>query len=446
MTQIKNIPPVLWGKQTELSLRFFAIGDQLMPLSILHAIAWLKWASAKVNSDLGRLDPEKADAIAYAAKRVAEGEFDQQFPLSVWQTGSGTQSHMNVNEVIAAVASDAGRKVHPHDDVNLGQSSNDVFPSAIHLALILESNRHLLPVVRELRLALQRKVVAFTPVIKVGRTHLQDATPISLGQEFSGYDAQIACFELNFSHALFALHALAIGGTAVGTGINTHPDFGTRVAAKLATKFTLPLIQASNLFAALAGAEVLVAFHCALKQLAISLIKISNDIRLMGSGPRAGFGELKLPQNEPGSSIMPGKVNPTQIEALNMVAAQVIGHDTAITFAASQGQFELNTFQPLFALNILDSLRLLADAVRSFTSHCVEGIQVNEARIEELLQSSLMLVTALTPHIGYEKSAQIAAHAFEHQTTLRDSALILGLVGPSDFDAWVNAHEMVSSA
>ncbi len=444
----------LWAKQTDLSLKFFAIGEQRMPMGIIHTIAWVKWAGAMVNHDLGLLNTDKANAISEAAMRVANGEFDEQFPLSVWQTGSGTQSHMNVNEVIASIAkasttatsSDTPMQIHPNDDVNLGQSSNDVFPTALNLAIILECERYLLPAVRELRLALQRKTVDFGSVIKIGRTHLQDATPISLGQEFSGYDAQIAAFDVNVRHALFALHSLAIGGTAVGTGFNTHPEFGSRVAARLAAKFSLPLIQSPNLFAAMAGAEALVAFHAALKQLAVSLIKVANDLRLMGSGPRAGLGELRLPQNEPGSSIMPGKVNPTQIEALNMVAAQVIGHDAAITFAASQGQFELNVFQPLFALNILDSLRLLADSVRSFTSHCIEGIRVNETKVEHLLQSSLMLVTALSPHIGYDRAAQIAEHAFDHDTTLRESAVALGLVNTADFDAWVDAHNMTGAA
>jgi fumarate hydratase, class II len=432
----------LWGKQTELSLKFFAIGEQAMPIGIIHAIAWVKWAGALVNHDLGLLNTHKATAISSAAAQVASGAFNDQFPLCVWQTGSGTQSHMNVNEVIASLASTTTMPIHPNDEVNLGQSTNDVFPTALNLAIILECNSYLLPAVRELRLALQRKMVAFAPIIKIGRTHLQDATPISLGEEFSAYDAQIALFDVNVRLALFALHSLAIGGTAVGTGLNTHPEFGSRVAARLAARFNLPLIQSPNLFAAIAGAEVLVAFHGSLKQIAVSLIKIGNDLRLMGSGPRAGLGELRLPQNEPGSSIMPGKVNPTQIEALNMVAAQVIGHDAAITFAASQGQFELNVFQPLFALDILDSIRLLADAIRSFTSHCVEGIRVNESKVEQLLQSSLMLVTALTPHIGYDKAAKIAEHAFDKDITLRESAVALGLVSEANYDTWVDAHEM----
>jgi fumarate hydratase, class II len=435
----------LWGKQTELSLKYFAIGGQRMPSEIIQTMAWIKWAGAEVNRDLGLLDNGKANAIASAALRIAHGELQDQFPLSVWQTGSGTQSHMNVNEVIASISSTKQQPIHANDDVNKGQSSNDVFPTAINLAVIFQANLYLLPAVKNLRQALQKKTLDFMPIIKIGRTHLQDATPISLGQEFSGYDAQIASFELSAGYTLFALHSLAIGGTTVGTGLNTHPEFGSRVAAKLAAKFELPLIQSPNLFAAMAGMESLVAFHGALKQLAISLIKIGNDLRFMASGPRAGLGELQLPRNEPGSSIMPGKVNPTQIEALNMVAAQVLGHDASLSFAASQGQFELNVFQPLFALNILQSMRLLADAMISFTHNCIDGIHANEARIEKLLQSSLMLVTALTPRIGYDKAAEIAEHAYNHDLTLRQAAIALNLVTGEDFDIWVDPHNMVGS-
>jgi fumarate hydratase, class II len=435
----------LWRKQTELSLKFFAIGEQRMPTEIIEAIAWVKWAGAETNRDLKLLECEKAEAIADAASQIGSGRFAEQFPLSVWQTGSGTQTHMNANEVIASLASSASLTIHPNDDVNKGQSTNDVFPTSINLAIILQCNLRLLPAVKNLRLALGRKATEFMPIIKIGRTHLQDATPISLGQEFSGYDAQIGAFESNVGHTLFALHSLAIGGTAVGTGLNTHPEFGSRVAAKLAAKFSIPLIQSPNLFAAMAGMEGLIAFHGALKQLAISLIKICNDLRLMASGPRAGIGELCLPQNEPGSSIMPGKVNPTQIEAVNMVAAQIIGHDAALTFAASQGQFELNTFQPLFALNVLDSIRLLSDVIQSFTRHCLEDIQANEAKIEQLLQNSLMLVTALTPRIGYDNAALIAEHAYHHHTSLREAAETLGIVHGADFDLWVDAHQMVGA-
>ena len=441
----------LWGAQTALSLRYFAIGEKRMPLEVIHALAWIKWAAARVNGDLGLLDAGTAQAIAAAAQRVAAGEFDGEFPLSVWQTGSGTQSNMNVNEVVANLAArslaggaGAGRAVHPNDDVNRGQSSNDVFPSAVHVAVALQARTILLPALNELRTALAAKARAFAAVVKIGRTHLQDATPVTLGQEFGGYEAQLALCQVSMRHALVGIYALAIGGTAVGTGLNTHPTFGRRVAAMLARQFDLPLAPAGNLFAALAGQEALVAFHASLRMLAIALTKIACDIRLMGSGPRAGLGELELPHNEPGSSIMPGKVNPTQVEALTMVCAQVMGHDTAIGFAASQGQFELNVYKPLIALDTLDSVRLLADTMRSFSRHCVAGILVNEARVEELLQGSLMLVTALTPHIGYDRAARIARQAHENGTTLREAALALGAVSAEQFDVWVDPRRMLA--
>jgi fumarate hydratase, class II len=439
----------LWGAQSASSLRFFAIGEQRMPLPLIHALAWMKWAAARVNADLERLPLLKANAIANAAVRVAAGEFDAHFPLSVWQTGSGTQSHMNMNEVLASLATAALQEsgstltVHPNDDVNLGQSSNDVFPSAMHLAVLLQTRALLLPALRELRAALALKRVAFADVVKLARTHLQDATPITLGQEFGGYEAQLALCDAALVHARIAVQSLAIGGTAVGTGLNTDPAFGARVAAMLAHHVNLPLVQASNLFAAMAGHEALLAFHASLKMLAVALIKIGNDLRLMGSGPRGGIGELSLPQNEAGSSIMPGKVNPTQIEALCMVCAQVMGHDAAITFAASQGQFELNVYKPLIALNTLDSIRLLSDAMRSFTHHCVTGVSANSARIASLLQGSLMLVTALTPHIGYDRAAAVAHYAHEHHTTLREAAVALNAVTPEQFDLWVDARLML---
>ena len=447
----------LWGAQTARSLRFFAIGEQRMPLALIHALARIKWAAACVNRDLGLLDAAKALAISDAAQRVADGEFDAEFPLSVWQTGSGTQSNMNVNEVVASLATQTlasntvalnapALKVHPNDDVNLGQSSNDVFPSAMHIAVALQARSSLLPALHELHAALVAKARAFEAVVKIGRTHLQDATPVTLGQEFGGYAAQLGLCQRSIEFALGAVHTLAIGGTAVGTGLNTHAEFGKRVAALLATKLDLPLVQASNLFAAMAGHEALVAFHAGLKMLAIALTKIACDIRLMGSGPRAGLGELQLPENEPGSSIMPGKVNPTQVEALTMVCAQVMGHDAAIGFAASQGQFELNVYKPLIALDTLDSLRLLADAMRSFSQHCVAGIEVNTARVEQLLQGSLMLVTALAPHIGYDRAAQIAKHAHHHGTSLREAALALGFVTTAQFDEWVDARRMLGAA
>lgn len=441
---------VLWGAQTARSLQFFAIGEQRMPMDIIHALALIKWAAAGVNRDLQLQKPALAQAIAAAADRVVAGELDAEFPLSVWQTGSGTQSNMNVNEVIATLASqalaqgtDTDQTVHPNDDVNLGQSSNDVFPTAMHLAVSLKAKLALLPALEELLSALDAKALALESVIKIGRTHLQDATPVTLGQEFGGYAAQLRLCQRSLLLALEAVHTLAIGGTAVGTGLNTHPEFGQRVAAALALRLELPLSQADNLFAAMAGHEALVALHGALKMLAMALTKIANDIRLMGSGPRAGLGELMLPQNEPGSSIMPGKVNPTQVEALTMVCAQVMGHDVAIGFAASQGQFELNVYKPLIALNTLDSLRLLADAMRSFSRHCVSGLRVNQARVDALLQSSLMLVTALTPHIGYDRAAQMAKQAQTQGCTLREAALASGAVSAAQFDAWVNPAQML---
>jgi fumarate hydratase class II len=435
----------LWGAQTARSLRFFDIGTQRMPLALIHALARVKWAAATVNGELGLLEHAVAKAIADAAWRVAQGEFDNEFPLSVWQTGSGTQTHMNVNEVVASLATRAlpTGTIDAHDQVNLGQSTNDVFPTAMHLAVALQARQHLWPAWQALRDALQAKAQAWAGVAKIGRTHLQDATPVTLGQELGGYVAQLDLCEASLRHALTAVHALAIGGTAVGTGLNTHPQFGPRVAATLARRFDLPLVQSDNLFAAMAGHEALVAFHAALRMLAITLNKIAGDIRLMGSGPRAGLGELQLPENEPGSSIMPGKVNPTQIEALCMVCAQVMGHDTAIGFAASQGQFELNVYKPLIALDTLDSLALLADAMRSFAQHCVAGMTVNEARVDELLNRSLMLVTALTPHIGYAKAAAIAKHAHASGATLREAAVALGAVSGEQFDAWVQPRQML---
>ena len=442
---------VLWGAQTARSLKFFDIGNTPMPLAVIHAMAWIKWAAAAVNCELLLLDPAKAQAIARAAQRVAAGEFDREFPLSVWQTGSGTQSHMNVNEVIARLASQPpttgpwlGLAVDAHDDVNLGQSSNDVFPRAMHVAVSLRAKFSLLPALQQLRDQLAAKALAFASVVKVGRTHLQDATPVTLGQEFGGYEAQLALCDDSLRHALRAVHRLALGGTAVGTGMNTHPEFGRRVAALLAQRLDLPLQQADNLFAAMAGHEALVAFHGALRMLAIALIKIGGDIRLMGSGPRAGLGELRLPANEPGSSIMPGKVNPTQVEALTMVCAQVLGHDAAIGFAASQGQFELNVYKPVIVLDTLDSLRLLADAMYSFSQHCISQLEVDEQRVREQLQSSLMLATALTPYIGYQPSARVAQHALAQRSTLRGAALALGVASPAQFDDWVDPQRMLA--
>ena len=437
----------LWGAQTERSRRFFAIGAQRMPVGLVHALAQIKRAAAEVNAELGLLDAPLAQAIAAAAERVAAGEFDAQFPLSVWQTGSGTQSNMNVNEVIAhlaarALAAGSGPQVHANDHVNLGQSSNDVFPTAMHVAAVLQVPP-LLAALARLRAALQAKAAEFAATLKIGRTHLQDATPVTLGQEFGGYDAQLALAESAVRAALPAVHALAIGGTAVGTGLNTHREFGARVAARLAARLQAPFVVADNLFAAMAGHEALVGLHAALRLLAVALTKIANDIRLMGSGPRAGLGELRLPANEPGSSIMPGKVNPTQAEALTMVCAQVLGHDVAIGIAASQGQFELNVYKPLIAHDLLDSLQLLGDAMASFAAHCVEGLEVDAARMRQLMQGSLMLVTALAPHIGYDRAAQIAKHAHTQGCSLREAALSLGGVTAEQFDQWVDARRML---
>jgi fumarate hydratase class II len=441
----------LWGAQTQRSLHHFAIGEQRMPLEVVHALAQIKRAAAEVNQQLGLLEGAKAAAISSAAARVAAGEFDAEFPLSVWQTGSGTQSNMNVNEVVANLASLAlggslagEREVHPNDDVNLGQSSNDVFPTAMHVAAV-SMTRPLWASLGRLRSALRRKASEFAEVIKIGRTHLQDATPVTLGQEFGGYEAQLAAAEAALRQTLPALRELAIGGTAVGTGMNTHPEFGKRVATVLAARLGEPFVVAPNLFAAMAGHEALVGLHGGLRMLAIALNKIANDIRLMGSGPRAGLGELRLPENEPGSSIMPGKVNPTQVEALTMVCAQVMGHDVAIGIAASLGQFELNVYKPLIAYDVLDSLRLLSDAMASFAAHCVEGIEVDAARVQALLESSLMLVTALTPHIGYDRAAAIARHAHRQGLSLREAALGVGGISARDFDEWVDARKMLGS-
>ncbi len=440
-----------WGAQTARSLHFFGIGEQRMPIALVRAMAHIKWAAATVNHELGLLDVRPAAAIASAAQRVADGEFDDQFPLSVWQTGSGTQSHMNVNEVIADIASQAMQEglhgshgVDAHDDVNLGQSSNDVFPSAMHIAVALQVKARLLPALRDLRAELLRQSAALAGAVKVGRTHLQDATPVTLGQEFGGYEAQLGLCEDALRHALPAVHTLALGGTAVGTGLNTHPEFGARVALLLSQRLDLPLVQAGNLFAAMAGHEALVALHAALRMLAIALIKIASDIRLMGSGPRAGLAELRLPANEPGSSIMPGKVNPTQVEALTMVCAQVMGHDTAIGFAASQGQLELNVYKPLIALDTLDSLRLLSDAMRSFTWHCVSGLAPNSPHLKATLDGSLMLGTALAPHIGHDRAAQVAQRAQQDASSVRAAALALGVATAEQLDRWLDPLQMLA--
>ncbi len=443
----------LWGAQTQRSLEHFAISSERMPPELIHALALVKSACAAVNADLGWLPAERAVAIITAAYEAANGEWDAEFPLAVWQTGSGTQTNMNLNEVLANRASallggpygDA-RLVHPNDDVNLGQSSNDIFPTAIHVAAVLGIVQRLLPALRRLLVGLADKSTAFAYLIKIGRTHLQDATPLSLGQEFSGYVAQLEHAERLIEAGLPSITPLAVGGTAVGTGLNSHPEFGQRVAAALAACTDLPFTSASNKFAALAAHDGLVAAHGALKTLAVALIKIANDIRWLASGPRAGLGEISLPENEPGSSIMPGKVNPTQCEALTMLCYQVIGNDVTIGMAGASGNFELNVFKPLIAHNFLQSVRLLADGMDSFERHCVRGITANRERINELMESSLMLVTALTPHIGYDKAAEIAKHAHRQTTTLKQAAQALGYVSDEEYDRWVVPKEMIGPA
>ncbi len=438
-----------WGAQTQRSLHYFPYG-QAMPLAIVRAYGQLKAACAEVNASMGRLEPERAGWIVAAAEEVAAGALDGEFPLRVWQTGSGTQTNMNVNEVIANRAIELaggvlGSKnpVHPNDHVNLSQSSNDTFPTAMHIAVALELETRLLPAVRALIATLARRAEEFAAIIKIGRTHLQDAVPLTLGQEFSGYVAQLELGLEALLPCLPAVHQLAIGGTAVGTGLNAPPGFGEAVAERLSARIGLPFTSAPNKFQALAGHEPLAAAHGALTVLAGSLMKIANDIRWLGSGPRCGLGELVLPENEPGSSIMPGKVNPTQCEAATMVAVQVMGNNTAVQMAASQGNFELNVFKPLIAHNLLESITLLAGACDGLRLHCVEGLQADTARIETLLDQSLMLVTALTPVIGYDRACAIAKHAHQHRLSLREAALVLGEISAEEFDRCVSPDRML---
>ena len=440
----------LWGAQTERSRRYFRIGGERMPLAVVHALALVKKAAAAVNAELNLLDGSKADAIRRAADEVLAGGHDAEFPLVVWQTGSGTQTNMNVNEVLANRASELlggargeKRLVHPNDDVNLGQSSNDVFPTAMHVAAARALDSGVLPSLRELAQTLSAKRDAFAGIVKIGRTHLQDATPLTLGQEFSGYVAQLELARRALAAALPGLYELAIGGTAVGTGLNTHPEFGERVCRLVAEASGLPFAPAPNKFAALAGHEALVHAHGALKTLAVALTKIANDVRWLASGPRSGLGELLIPENEPGSSIMPGKVNPTQAEALTMACAQVLGNDVALGLGGASGAFELNVYKPLVIHNFLGSCTLLADGMASFDAHCARGIAPNEARIKELLERSLMLVTALAPRIGYDRAAEIAKKAHREGSTLREAALALGYVTAQQFDEWVRPEKMV---
>jgi fumarate hydratase class II len=439
----------LWGAQTQRSLHHFNISTERMPPELVAALAEVKRGAAAVNRSLGLLPQDKADAIMRAAQEVLDGQHGGEFPLSVWQTGSGTQSNMNMNEVLANRGSELlggargeSRLLHPNDDVNMGQSSNDIFPTAMHVAAALAVWRQLLPALAQLRGTFEQKAREFADIVKIGRTHLQDATPLTLGQEFSGYVAQLEFSEHAIRAALPGLLLLAAGGTAVGTGLNTHPDFAARIAAELGSRTGLGFKSAPNKFAALAGHDALVAAHGALKTLATALMKIANDVRWMASGPRSGLGEITIPENEPGSSIMPGKVNPTQAEALTMVCCQVFGNDVAITVGGAQGNFELNVFKPVIAHNFLQSVRLLADGIRSFDEHCARGIEPNRARIGELMERSLMLVTALAPHIGYDRAAQIAKHAQQEGITLRQAALQSGHVNEQQFDEWVVPMEM----
>jgi fumarate hydratase class II len=441
---------VYWGAQTARSLIHFRIGTERMPLALVRAFGLIKRAAAEVNRALGTLPEEKARFIAQAAAEVAAGQHHEHFPLRVWQTGSGTQTNMNANEVIANRASElAGgprghkRLIHPNDHVNLGQSSNDVFPSAVHVAAAEQIVRHLLPAVTGLREALAAKAADFADLVKIGRTHLMDAVPLTLGQEFSGYVDQLDHGLARLQGALPDLYELALGGTAVGTGLNAPPGFGERTAALLAEWTGLPFVSAPNKFAVLGGADAAVWASAALRTLAVSLLKIANDVRLLASGPRCGLGEIILPANEPGSSIMPGKVNPTQAEALAMVCVQVIGNDTAVALAGSLGNLELNTFRPVIAYNLLQSVVLLTDGCRSFTEHCVVGIEPNRARLSELVNRSLMLVTALSPRLGYDRAAEVAHKAHKEGKTLREACLELGYLSGEEFDRLVRPEAMV---
>jgi len=438
-----------WGAQTQRSLHHFSIGDDHMPVPVIRGMAILKKAAALTNRDLGTLPDHEADLIVRAADEILDGKLAGEFPLFVWQTGSGTQTNMNVNEVIANRAIELGGGVkgskdpiHPNDHVNLSQSSNDTFPAAMHIAAAEEVVHRLLPAVRALRDALDAKATAFADIVKIGRTHLQDAVPLTLGQEFSGYVAQLDADLERLDAALPGLYELAIGGTAVGTGLNTHPEFADRVAATIASLTGLPFVSAPNKFAALAAHDALVWASGTVRTLAVSLMKIANDIRWLASGPRAGLGELILPENEPGSSIMPGKVNPTQSEALTMVCVQVMGNDATVGIAGSQGNFELNVYKPVMIFNFLHSVTLLSDASTNFRRFAVEGVEANTERIAEHVRNSLMVVTALNPHIGYDKAAEIAKHAHHHHLSLKEAAVALGHLTAEEFDRLVRPDQM----
>ncbi len=439
----------LWGAQTQRSLENFKIGKDIFPPEMIKALGFLKKAAALANKDLGSLDSEKTAAIVKACDEVIKGQWDQEFPLVVWQTGSGTQTNMNANEVIANRASEilgfkrGDKKVHPNDDVNKAQSSNDTFPTAMHVAVVNETERRLKPALKDFLKAMSKKAKEFKGVVKIGRTHFMDATPLTLEQEFSGYERQIEQAIKRIERSLDDVLDLAIGGTAVGTGLNTHPEFSKKVCEYISKDTGHKFRSAPNKFEALAAHDALVEFHGSLKTLAVALMKIANDIRMLGSGPRSGIGELILPANEPGSSIMPGKVNPTQSEALTMVAVQVMGNDTAVGIAGSMGHFELNVFKPVMVFNVLNSVRLLSDGLDSFRENCLVGIEANKPQIQKHLENSLMLVTALNPHIGYDNAAKIAKTAYENNTTLKEEAVNLGLMSAKDFDKYVRPEDMI---
>jgi fumarate hydratase class II len=439
-----------YGAQTARSLINFAISTEMMPSALISALGTLKLCAARVNMKLGVLDEKIGNAIVAAAQEVADSKLDAHFPLKIWQTGSGTQTNMNINEVVSNRAIEmlggvigSKKPVHPNDHVNMGQSSNDTFPTAMHIAAAVEVNRHLIPALKTLKVALEAKQNEFADIIKIGRTHTQDATPMTLGQEFSGYVAQVEYGIARIERTLPSVYMLAQGGTAVGTGINAKKGFAEGFAAEVAKVTGLPFITAPNKFEALASHDAMVELSGALNTLAVSFMKIANDIRFLGSGPRCGLGELSLPENEPGSSIMPGKVNPTQSEALTMIAAQVMGNNVAVSIGGSNGHFELNVFKPVIIHNVLQSIRLLADGAVSFTDKCVVGIEANRERIAKLRDESLMLVTALNPHIGYDNAAKIAKKAHKEHTTLKEAALALELLTSEQFDAWVRPEDMI---
>lgn len=454
MGEVKVPNEKYWGAQTQRSFENFKIGIEKMPKELIYSFAKLKRSVAVVNNSLGKLNDEKKKAITQACDEIIEGKFDDNFPLAIWQTGSGTQSNMNMNEVIANRASEIlggdfrkdskeGKKVHPNDDVNMSQSSNDTFPTAMSIVSVIQIEKKLLPALRELKATFEKKVKEFDSIVKIGRTHLQDATPLTLGQEFSGYLSMLAHSEEQIVASLPTLRELAIGGTAVGTGLNAHPQLSEKVSDEL-SKFTgVKFVSSPNKFHALTSHDAITFTHGAMKGLAANLMKIANDVRWLASGPRCGLGEILIPENEPGSSIMPGKVNPTQCEALTMVCVQVMGNDAAIGFAASQGNFELNVFKPVIIYNFLQSLDLLADAMRSFNEHCAVGIQPDKEKIDHNLHNSLMLVTALNPHIGYENAAKVAKNAHKKRISLKESCLELGLLSEADFDKYVVPENMI---